>query len=62
MIDWPGSVVHEYYAVTEVPGKFVTPKTWLTKPGTVGTPRPEGRVIAGDEDTKLLEASEIGLV
>lgn len=62
MLDWLGPVVYEYYAATEGLGTFVSPETWLKKPGTVGKPRPEGQVIIGDEDATPLETGEIGLV
>jgi long-chain acyl-CoA synthetase len=62
LIEWLGPVVYEYYAATEGTGTVVDSQTWLTKPGTVGKPMPEGWVIVGDEDAVPLPAGEVGLV
>jgi len=62
IIEWFGPVVHEYYAATEGLGTFVDSATWLTKPGTVGKPVPDGQVIVADESASRLPPGEIGLV
>jgi long-chain acyl-CoA synthetase len=62
LIEWLGPVVYEYYAATEGTGTVVDSATWLTRPGTVGKPVPDGWVIVGDEDANPLPAGEVGLV
>src|SRR5262249_3431754 len=60
--EWLGPIVMEYYAATEGLGTFVDSKTWLSRPGTVGRPRPEDAVIVADDDGHPLPAGEVGLV
>lgn len=62
LIDWLGPIVLEYYAATEGLGTFVDSATWLSRPGTVGRPNPQGQVIVADEEGNPLPANEIGLV
>jgi long-chain acyl-CoA synthetase len=62
LIEWLGPVVVEYYAATEGTGTFVDSATWLSRPGTVGRPKPDDQVKVGDEDGNELPRGEIGLV
>jgi len=62
MIEWLGPVIVEYYAATEGTGTLVDANTWLRKPGTVGKPFPQEKVIVGDDDAQPLPANEVGLV
>ena len=62
LIEWLGPIVWEYYAATEGAGTIVDSHTWLTKPGTVGKPAPEGQVIVGDDDANPLPANTVGQV
>ena len=62
MIEWLGPIIFEYYAATEGTGTIVDSLTWLRKPGTVGKPYPDGKVIVGDDDARALPANEVGLV
>jgi long-chain acyl-CoA synthetase len=61
LIDWFGPVVYEYYAATEGWGSFVTPATWLSKPGTVGKPEP-GDVEIRDEKMKAQAPGQVGQI
>jgi long-chain acyl-CoA synthetase len=53
MIEWLGPIVYEYYSATEGGGTWVSSKTWLERPGTVGRAvEPDGiriRDEAGDD-------------
>ena len=53
MIEWWGPVLCEFYGATEGGGVMIDSHTWLTKPGSVGKPRPglEMKIIddAGSE-------------
>jgi long-chain acyl-CoA synthetase len=62
LIEWLGPVVNEYYAATEGLGTWVDARTWLQKPGTVGTPAPVDQVVVADEDANPRPAGEVGLV
>ncbi|MGI8794911.1 MAG: AMP-binding protein [Acidimicrobiales bacterium] len=62
LIDWLGPIVLEYYAATEGLGTFVDSNTWLTRPGTVGKPNPEGQVMVGDDEGNPVAANAIGQV
>jgi long-chain acyl-CoA synthetase len=62
MIEWWGPVVWEYYAATEGSGTLIGSAEWLTKPGTVGRPRPEGQVVILDDAGDPAAANDIGTV
>lgn len=49
MLDWWGPCVYEYYAATEGGGTIATPRDWLARPGTVGTPWPVSEVMVADD-------------
>ena len=49
MLDWWGPRVYEYYAATEGGGTIATPRDWLARPGTVGTPWPISEVMVADD-------------
>ncbi len=63
MIAWLGPVIDEYYASTEgVGGTIVRSEEWLTKPGTVGKPRPDAELIILDDAGNPLPAGQIGTI
>jgi fatty-acyl-CoA synthase len=62
MLDWWGSIIHEYYAGSEGNGMTaVGPTDWLARPGTVGR-AVHGIVHICDEDGQELPDRETGLV
>ena len=62
MIEWWGTVIHEYYAATEGGSTFIEASEWLRKPGSVG------RVVEGQlvevrgDDGEELPAGEAGTI
>jgi len=62
MIDWWGSILHEYYSSTEGNGiTFIDTEQWLRKPGSVGQAG-VGTIRICGEDGRELPAGEIGTV
>ena len=41
MIEWWGPILYEFYGGTEGGGAMISSPEWLTKPGSVGKPRPD---------------------
>ena len=41
MIEWWGPILYEFYGGTEGGGAMISSQEWLTKPGSVGKPRPD---------------------
>lgn len=63
MIEWFGPVIDEYYASTEgVGGTIIFSDEWLSKPGSVGKPRNNTRIVILDDDGNLLPPGEVGTV
>ena len=62
MIDWLGPVIYEYYAATEGGNCFIDSPTWLQKPGSVGRPWGDQRVVVMDNVGNVLPAGEAGTV
>jgi long-chain acyl-CoA synthetase len=63
MIDWLGPVLDEYYASTEgVGGTIIFSDEWLRKPGSVGVPRNDNRIVIMDDDGNILPTGQIGTV
>lgn len=62
MIDWWGPILHEYYSSTEGNGvTFIDSATWLTRPGSVGSPA-LGVLHICDEEGSELPTGQAGLV
>jgi long-chain acyl-CoA synthetase len=63
MIEWFGPVLDEYYASTEgVGGTIIFSEEWLKKPGSVGKPRNNNRIVIMDEEGNILPPREVGTV
>ncbi len=62
MIDWLGPVVYEYYAATEGGNFFIDSHQWLKKPGSVGQPAGQQRVVVMNERGDELAPNESGTV
>jgi len=60
MIDWWGSIIHEYYAGTEGQGRtYISSEEWLLHKGSVGKPTDCTLRILSEEDEEL-PLGEIG--
>jgi len=63
MIEWFGPVLDEYYASTEgVGGTIIFSDEWLKKPGSVGKPRNNNRIVIMDDEGNILPPREVGTV
>ncbi|MGI9589788.1 MAG: AMP-binding protein, partial [Myxococcota bacterium] len=60
IIEWLGPIVTEIYAATEGMGSLVSSEEWLVRPGTVG--RPAGQVRIVDERGEPVPPGAIGTV
>ena len=61
MLEWWGPIIHEYYSGTEDIGStFITPKEWLSHPGSVGRPLEECHIVGPDGEE--LPPGEEGVV
>lgn len=62
MIEWFGPIVHEYYASTEANGAtFIDSRTWLEKPGSVGSAL-IGVIRICADDGAVLGPGQVGTV
>jgi long-chain acyl-CoA synthetase len=62
MIEWWGPVFVEYYGFTEGGMTFASSAEWLAKPGTVGKPFGQQRVIIVGDDGVALPAGQVGTI
>jgi long-chain acyl-CoA synthetase len=62
MLDWWGPRIYEYYAATEGGGTIATPRDWLARPGTVGTPWPISEVMVADDAGEKCPAGVPGTI
>ncbi|MCR9096163.1 MAG: AMP-binding protein [bacterium] len=62
MIEWWGPVLYEFYGGTEGGGAMIGPEEWLTKPGSVGKPRPDVEMAILDEAGEAVAANVEGTV
>jgi len=60
IIDWLGPIVTEIYAATEGMGSLVSSREWLERPGTVGRPTGEVRIV--DEHGEPVPTGTVGTV
>ncbi len=62
MIQWWGPILFEFYGGTEGGGVMIGPEEWLTKPGSVGRPRPGVDLRILDEGGQPLAPGSEGIV
>jgi len=62
MIDWWGPILYEFYGGTEGGGVQISSQEWLTKPGSVGRPRPGLEVAILDDAGSALPPKSEGRV
>lgn len=63
MIEWFGPVIDEYYASTEgVGGTIIFSDEWLRKPGSVGKPRNNTRIVVMDDTGQILPPGKVGTI
>jgi long-chain acyl-CoA synthetase len=61
MIEWWGSIIHEYYSGTEdIGSSHITSEEWLAHPGSVGRPRDECHIVG--EDGKEVPPGQAGVI
>ena len=62
MIEWWGPILFEFYGGTEGGGTMIGSQEWLSKPGSVGRPRPDVELRILDDAGKPVEAGVEGTV
>jgi acyl-CoA synthetase (AMP-forming)/AMP-acid ligase II len=59
---FPQGSVWEFYGSTEGGATRISPEEWLSKPGSVGTPRPGAAILVRDDDGVPVAQGEVGTV